>query len=455
MFNLVKKSMAVLLCLAMVFALTACNNNGKEGAASNNKGTGEAFKGNVNITEYDFDSEAFLKSMPDNLKGTTIKFLNWYDPMQREEGAVIKAFEQKTGCKVEVIVKAYGDEYNESLASFVATGNSPDVIRMKEPSVAMLKSLQPIKNTGYDFSAKGWDEDAKNNYSVNGVQYGANLKFSPFFLPAMVFYNTKVFKELGLEDPYTLWKNDQWTWDKLTQMCTDWVGLKDGNTGLAMLPLGDVPAMTKGIDWAKYDGKQYTVNLADKSMIDAWTYTLENKKNRVFCESQDGFDKAEPTTLFAAMDATAVQTSSQYYSKTRKRGNLGVVPYPTWTNKADYYVPMIEDLAFGVPMGAKNAKAVPYFLAYYLDFSNYNTDGTNFFFSEQAKECYIDLLCMPKRFAKTSFAYAAEGGYNGVMIFRNVDPAQLVPHLQEREYIINDKVAQTNAALKKLDGQKK
>ena len=451
MFSLVKKSIVALLCLAMVFSLVACDNSGEE----NNGGNGNS-GGSVNLSEYDLDSEAVLNSMPEDLKGTTIKFLNWYDPMQREEGAVIKAFEQKSGCEVEIIIKQYGSEYNEALASSVALGDAPDVIRMKAPLIANLKALQPISNTGFDFSDKAWDKGTQETYSVNGVQYGVNLKYSPFFLPTLMFYNTKTIEEYGIEDPYELWKEDKWTWDKLDEICSEWVKMSEENMGVAVLPYGDAPAMTKGVDWVTYDGSKYTVDLTNKDILDAWTYTLENKKNRIFCEPQDGFDKATPTTLFAAMDATAIQSSSQYYSKTRRRGDLGVVPYPTWTTKDEYYVPMMEDLAYGVPIGAKNAKAVPYFLAYYLDFSNYDTTGTNFFFSEQAKECYMDLMSMPNRFLNTSsYIMSSEGGYNNVMIFRTVDPAQLTPHLQEREYIINDQITQVNDALSKLDGQKK
>ena len=132
------------------------------------------------------------------------------------------------------------------------------------------------------------------------------------------------------------------------------------------------------------------------------------------------------------------------------------VPAPTWGSKADYSVPLIEDLAFGVPIDAPNPKAVPYFLAYYLDFSNYDTEGTNLFFSEQIKEMYMDLLAVEKRSFNTSqHLMASQGGYNNVGIYRNVDPAQLTIWLQEREYIINDTVAQLNDALTKLEKPKK
>ncbi|MEE1197745.1 MAG: ABC transporter substrate-binding protein [Acutalibacteraceae bacterium] len=450
MFNLLKKSFALLLVVAMLFTLGACKD--KNGDKNDGTSGGQT----IQLDAYDLDSEAIINSMPAELKGTKIKFLNWYDPMQREEKAVIEAFEQKTGCDVEIIVKTYGPEYNAALASFVATGDSPDVIRMLSPKVANLKSLQPISVTGFDFSDKAWDKNTETRYTVDGVTYGVNLRYSPFFLPAVLFYNKETIEEYDFEDPYELWKQDKWTWDKLVEMCEEFVKVKPEHHGLAMLPYGDLPAMTAGLDWMKYDGKQYSVDLADAKILEKWQFALENKKARVFTESQDGFDTANQKTLFAAMDATAVQTSSQYYSKTRRRGKLMGVPAPTWGSKADYSVPLIEDLAFGVPIDAPNPKAVPYFLAYYLDFSNYDTEGTNFFFSEQIKEMYMDLLTVEKRSFNTSqHLMGAQGGYSNVSIYRNVDPAQLTIWLQEREYIINDTVAQLNDTLTKLEKPKK
>ena len=78
-------------------------------------------------------------------------------------------------------------------------------------------------------------------------------------------------------------------------------------------------------------------------------------------------------------------------------------------------------------------------------------EGTNFFFSEQVKELYMDLLARPNRIFNTSQnLMSSQGGWSNVGAYRNVDPAQLTIWLQEREYIINDVVAQLNADLTKL-----
>lgn len=475
MLNIMKKSFAVLLVIAMVVSLGACGKkggtsgtnstngtNGTNGTSSTNKPVnpeetintnnsevvGEVNTETIVLDDYDLDSAAVLAKMPKELKKTKITFLNWYDPMKREEKAVIEEFEKKTGIDVEIIVKTYGPTYNASLAQLVATGDSPDVLRMLAPRPEHIKYLQPMSVTGFDFSSKAWDKEAEAAYSVNGKAYATNLRYSPFFLPAIMFYNTKTMEEYEFDDPYELWKKGEWTWDKLVEICGEWVKSNPEFEGMAMLPYGDLPAMSAGIDWCKYDGKKYSVDLTDANMLEKWQFALENKKAKIFTEGQAGFDQTNQTILFTVMDATAVQTSSEYYSKTRRRGNLKCVPIPSWGKDKTYYVPLIENLAFGIPVDAKNPKAVPYFLAYYLDFSNYDTEGTKFFYSEQAREVYVNLMKMTNRsFNNSQHLLNATGGYSNVGIYRKVDPAQLTIWLQEREYIINDTVALLNADL--------
>lgn len=104
---------------------------------------------------------------------------------------------------------------------------------------------------------------------------------------------------------------------------------------------------------------------------------------------------------------------------------------------------MMENIAFCIPKGAKNAKAVPYFLAYMCNFANYNQDvgEGGFFFSEQIKECYLELMTLPNR-AKLHYntVFSATGDLEDAswQMYFKVDPTQLQTWLQEREYIFQN-----------------
>ena len=69
----IKRILALALALSMVACLAACGGNTTTGNGSSNSGGSNFSADNA------FDTDAFIASMPSELKGTTIKFLNWYD----------------------------------------------------------------------------------------------------------------------------------------------------------------------------------------------------------------------------------------------------------------------------------------------------------------------------------------------------------------------------------------
>ena len=434
-------SLALVLTLAVTtaFSMSGCSKKKNSGAA----GAGAT-------------AAEILASMPENLKGTTITFLNWYDPYERDEGAIIDAFEKETGCKVEVIVKSYGEEYNSYLATAVANGDAPDVFRIKEPDPDMLKMCEPLSSTNFEFSYDVWDKEVMENYSVNGIAYGMNLKKTPFFLPSILFYSTDVIEQMGYEDPYELWQKDEWTWEVLEEMCDDWVKQGEVYKGINFLPRSTV-ALTRGVDFVKYDGGKYTSNLSDKKVLEAWEFTTQMQQDLLLDSGNAGAENRNPTLLFAYMDATALQAKSTYFRQYRKSDALGVVPMPAWETKEDYAVPMMEYLAFGVAKGAKNPEAVPYFLSYYLNVENYNMDS--FFYNDHCKEVYEELMAMENKIPNASNYIIHTDindkiGYNEENLYLYVEPTNITKWLGEREYLIEDKIATANDTLSNCKGQK-
>lgn len=438
-----KRILALTLTLAMALTVSACGNGSGTPVGSTN-GDGEG----LSLEAVTLDTEALLAQMPEELKNSKIVFLNWYDPEAREEKVVIDAFKEKTGITVEYIIKSY-QSYTSELSGLVQTGQAPDVLRMKKPELGILKLLQPLSSTGFDFSGPAWDKQTMGIYSVGNNQYGMALLNTPFYLPAMMFYNTVVMEEMGFEDPWTLCKEGKWTWDKFEEMATEWVN--QGTEYRGALLYADALSTTRNASFLKYDGSQYTMDLNDESNIKAYQKGSEFKAMNIIADGNEGFEDGKPKLLFAAMDATAVQSSSQFFRKVRLRGRLATVPYPKWDDH-DYYVPMMENVAYGIAKGAKNPKAAPYFVAYMCNFANYDTSGTNFFFNEQVKEAYMYLLEQPNR------SYAPDVsvfGYSGEIktfdkSLRNVDISQTNTWLQERSNIFQNSVNMYNAELLSL-----
>ena len=444
MSNSVKRIVALLLALCMVFSLAACGGNGATNIGN------EDGKGSGMSADDAFDTDAFIATMPAELKGTTLKFLNWYKIDDRAaEKANVEAFEAATGINVEVIDVEYGAAYNDKLAGLVATGDAPDMIRMSVPKMAWMKSLQPIVNTGYDFSDKAWNDQVKNLYSVNGIQYAANLSYTPFLLFATMIYHTDTMEEFGFEDPWELWKKGEWTWDKVKEMSSEWVKQGTDYYGVAEILFGAV-ATTAGKDFVTYDGKQWQMNLYDADTLKHWTNTLEMRENRILVQSTNTtFDNTKHKALLGYRDSTGLEASSQYDTKLKKRGVWGAAPYPKHAD-SEYYLPVTELVAWGVPIGAKNPKAVPYFISWYANLAKYDTD--TFFYNEQAKEVFEECVALPNRNASMSNSIFQFDANPFVWhLFNNAASSQITTFIQSQEYRCQDKLNQYNEVLSNMN----
>ncbi len=441
MAKIIKRTLAVMLSLALVFSLCACG-SGSAGGSTNAGSAG-------NAAAEAFDTDGFIASMPSELKGTTVTFLNWYNPDDRAaEKANIEAFEQASGINVEVIAPEY-KLYTDKLAGLVATGESPDVIRMSEPQAAWMKTLQPIVNTGYDFADEAWSEAVKDLYSVNGIQYAANLSYTPFIIFSTIIYHTDTMEEWGFDDPWELWKKGEWTWEKMNEMSKEWIKQGPEYYGLSTVNF-EAAASTKGLDFLSYDGKQWNLDLYGTEILDVWKGIVEDRENRYSVQGTNTtFDNVKHKALFGYSDSTGLEASSAYGSKLKKRGVWGVAPVPKHAD-SEYYVPLTELVAWGVPIGAKNPKAVPYFISHYANLAKYDVD--TFFYNEQAKAVFEDMVSQPNRFCSmSSVVFTFDANPFIWHVYNNAASSQLTTFIQAQEYRCQDMLNQLNEVLAKMN----
>ncbi len=446
-----KRVFALMLALAMVLSLAAC------GGSGNGENSGQT--GGNKLTAADaFDTDAFIASMPAELKGTTLTFLNWYDVNARAaEKANIEAFEAASGINVEVIAPEY-KQYTDKLAGLVATGDAPDVIRMSEPKAAWMKTLQPIANTGYDFADKAWNNDVKELYSVNGIQYAANLSYTPFLLFATIVYHTDTMEEWDFDDPWELWKKGEWTWEKMNEMSEEWIKQGPDYYGFANVSY-DMPATTKGIDFISYDGSQWNMDLYESTLLDTWKGIIEGRENRLSIQGGlTTFENTKHKALFGYTDSTGLEASSAYGEKLKNRGVWGVAPAPKFEGQ-DYYVPVTELVAWGVPIGAKNPKAVPYFISHYANLAKYDMD--EFFYKDdnigtQAREVFEDMVSQPNRMLNmSSNVFDFDSNPFVWHLYNNAASSQISTFIQSQEYRCQDKLNQLNDVLKNMNTEVK
>lgn len=341
---------------------------------------------------------------PASIKGTTIQVFNWNPPTEYTElPSLISAFEKASGCKVNWIVSAYSD-YNVELAARVAANNAPDVIRFTGANVAELELAQPLSNTGYDFSGSEWDQALMDYYTVNGKCYATNRANSFVNSPYLIAYNKDLVGRYDFEDPYTLWKNGKWTMEKFVDMCKEYYKI----TGVqgAQLYKYDSYLLNCGYQGIiSYKDGRYSSNMSDQKCLSIWQKCYKWTEEGAFQHKnwdQVGFLNGK--YLFMEVMAIHLRTANSYYSDLISTGSLGVVPWPTAisSDSSIKYTTFGEYEAYGIAKGAKNAKAVPYYLSYVLNSDNLSNKN-GYFYSTEALEVYQSAMSNPNRIMHTRY----------------------------------------------------
>ncbi len=395
-----------------------------------------------------------LAGMPKSLRGTTVTVYNWNNSNEYTgANTVIKKFEQATGIKVVWKTQTY-ETYLSKLASLVAAGNSPDAVRLNTPQSTGLISMQPVDVTKYDFSDEAWDSTLMKSYTINGKAYGLSLANTHIGSVDFMMYNKSLISKYDLEDPYQLWKKnpEKWTWKKFLKMCQDYKSAS-----------GAEFACGGGTGWQRYtqlfgvpgpiafDGKKYTSQISDATFIKVSQEIadLYNTSHLFKNWASDDFNNGD--CLFWAGSAVYARMKNSYFASLKSAGTLNVVPFPSIDGQSTYYIPRGEYEAYGIAKGAKNAAAVPYFLRYFLDASNY--DLSAFFCSSQALDVYN--WCMKQKNAIWSVGYSESaqfypGEEDGFEKYKDITGAQVESFMKSNAVLIDARVKRLNQALNQM-----
>lgn len=326
--------------------------------------------------------------IPASAKGATLRVYDW-NPQSEVPGMekVNKDFVTETGIKIDYKIVTY-NSYFTKIAAEVAAKNAPDAVRLQGVNRQNLANLQPMQNLGYDFTDAAWDKNVVDAYTFNGNIYGVNMVGSPYYCPVLVYYNKNLIETYGLDDPYDLWKDGEWTWDVLWDMCEEFLDEADGDDFLGISTMAfmeyqlayNKPAIT-------YDKKTNTFksNLQDANFVKSWQIYANNYDKGLISQAltnNDAFDGGK--LLFNVSQGIASRKGSSYFRNLREQGAVACVPLPALKKGAKDYQALGEVQAFGIPKTAKNPTLVPYYLRYYFDVANYNM--SKFYNVEHADE---------------------------------------------------------------------
>lgn len=394
---------------------TGTTNNGGSGGSTGNSGnggnSGSAGNSGTNQNSGSNSSKAktwkqVLAGMPSNLKGTTVKLYNW-NSISEYPGAAkaIESFTKSTGIKVQWITENY-NTYLSKLTNLVASGDSPDLIRLRNPLPTSLTNVQPLSVSGFDFNDAAWDKYTKESYTIGGKVYGANLANTHLASPLMIIYNKSLISKYDLDDPYTLWKKGKWTYDTFINLCKEFKDESGEDYAFFGFQLEGITSMYGVPGSVKYNGTKYVSIANDANFIKATQIACDLvNTQKIYKDAYDSESLESGKFLMMSGSGVLARRLNAYFQNLKATNSLGFVPNPTVDGKeSPVYFQEFE--AYGIAKGAKNAKAAPYFLRYFLDSANYDMNA--FFSNAQAKEVYDYQMSRSERLWSTGYEDATD-----------------------------------------------
>lgn len=326
-----------------------------------------------------------MAAMPASVKNTTLKFFCWSDLKTSTYGDAIREFEKKSGIRFETEI-CTKDQFSSQLAGKISSGSSPDMCLSFDNSTSYMKNLVSIDKSGFNFNDTAWDKALMDSFTFGGRTYAMNIQDSPNKNMGVIYYNKKALRkaEMTDKDPYKIWEKNEkdWTWAKLWSMCEEFLKAnrnRDGYYGMN-LPSSRLYANCFDASFFNYDAqKGQWVNLM-KSSVTAKRYEeLVDKVNKKYCtEADNGTAFTQGQTLFQFGFSSTMERDQTVGAALGD--NLGIVPVPSDST----HMPLYEYYAFSIPIGAKNAAAVPYFVRYVCDPKTY--DLSTFYKTPEARK---------------------------------------------------------------------
>lgn len=453
---------AVFAFCILVCALSACGGNNGDDDSSTGSTTGgnnSSDAGSVIVDDdriqskpgYGADWDPYA-SIPDNIKGSTVRFATWIDHSKTEGAVPLSKLEADTSLKYEHVHVPQGT-YVESLKTMIASGDIPDVFVSNEFMDAFpltLELAQPInKCSDVDLEDPIWDQSMLATATIDGNVYMVNTLNSPWSGSNLVYYNKELFENNGFKTPAEYYEEGNWTWATLEKVLKDIKSLGEDYQGGHIDP--EIIADSAGASFVKYDYKTATFSsgVDDPNLLMAYQWYagvrdqgLANGNAQLFKDGKCGIFLSGVYGLKANGTWIGMDPES-----------IGYTYLPALQDGSKGLVSSIYRM-YGILAGAPNANAAGYFLRHFLDYRNYDlnntfitTDAGTFYYeltNTEADEKYFnrdDVMC--------SFVGSNTSGVfiNGA---RRAPAAQVNTEIQAVSNIVNEAVTKGNETINKV-----
>ena len=442
------KLIALLAAAVMVFTLAGCGGGGSSSTPdSSDTGNAGGEKGGYKTWE------EIKATIPADAKGKTIEFFTW-NQVTDVTGApeVVENFEKETGIKINFNVNSGTiDDYMTKIIARVASQESPDIVRLRGTELGVLQVLQDLNTMDYDFSDEAWDTRISDIYTFGGKTYATTMRNTLLHQPRVMIYNKNLISKYDLEDPYTLWKQGKWTWEKFEEICQIYNDeTEDSCYAWTSYRWAECPDAF-GSAMIKREGDTFVSNVTDANLLRGWQYMTELRVEGI--TNNIRFDRPNfenNKVLFFTESPIGVRRTHYYFKNLKAAGAVAMVPVPTFEGGLGNDTVILSEVeAYGIPQGAPAGSLAPYFMRYYLDAENY--DEKTFFADPTMLDVYKTIMASEKVFVNYDTELITEdvgkGGIHVNASIVNAMPANVKTKLDENANLVEAAVKNANGII--------
>lgn len=293
-----------------------------------------------------------------DLGGRVIKVAAWWDmtpqggsPSGDRLVARREEMEQKYNFKFEYVNVPW-DQTVETYSSSVMAGEPfADIATLEDNWIIGLATsgyVTPL-DSYFDFNQDKWDQVTKSVSTIDGQTYG--MSTGKWWPRGIMFFNKNIFEREGLESPYTLFKNGQWTWEKMEELARK--ATKDTNNdgvidqwGLSGMDLEMALVTSNGGEMASIVDGKAKLNFREPLVLEAFNFYQR------LCKEGIVFNK------FQYMEEPPWDIAATVF----KEGKVAMFWYQYW-KVDDFRDNMADDYGLVLPpIGPSNTDKKPYCL---------------------------------------------------------------------------------------------
>ncbi len=442
---MLKRIITVLLCVAMLLsmcALAGCKGEKKE-------------SGNTPVQSGVSDDEEFFLDMPDELRGTTVKFATWIDHTATDTAMCITGFENTTGMELELVQVNQAD-YISKLIGLIGSDQAPDVVVDVYEFPRSLNILMPLEKetTGLDVTDPFWDQDVVKTYTVGKYTYLVNGENSSWNLAGhLTYFNKPLLEENGITTPSELVAQNKWNVDTmwtLMEQIKSACGLSRPGTTIAF----DSWISMYGGNQMKWDPakNEFVTTIKDENVRKAVEYLMEGKEAGLLniVDNHDN-DITSGNCALQICGAYGLRKNPGWFFE-MDADDLGFEVLPKLNAADEDYPYSCSTRAYGICKGSKNPKGAAYFLRYFLNEAHY--DMNQMFKNDAARDMYLKLRenqDMNNPTFTSGIAHVTDPNYQSIEAVKdliNGTSAQVAVNLDKSYNVCEGLVASANKLVK-------